>query len=343
MIDVIIIGGGIAGLDTACNLQDSGYDVLILEKEKSIGGNVQHWDTLFPTKRKASDITQYYTEQIRKRGITIYLNTLVNSIKKQDDGTFEIHTSREVSFKSKSVVIATGYSLFNAQRKEEYGYGIYSNVFTSADLEKHLRINSNPFVSPTQQTLKQVAFIHCVGSRDEKSGNHYCSKVCCVTAVKQAIKIKQLSPTTNVFCFYMDLRMYGPGFEEMYREAQEVWGIQFIRGRLSEVAENIDGTLQLKAEDTLAARPFKISVDMLVLMVGMESQKTSAMFTESCKLACASNRFIDTLDHHLQPNATNVEGLFTAGACSGPSSVVDSLNHAKSASHAVRKFLEVYP
>ena len=166
--------------------------------------------------------------------------------KKQDDGSFEIHTSREVSFKCKTVVVATGYSLFNAQRKEEYGYGIYSHVLTSADLEKHWQKQSTEFVSPTQKPLNKVAFIHCVGSRDEKSGNHYCSKVCCVTAVKQAITLKKQSPHTQVFCFYMDLRMYGPGFEEMYREAQETWGIQFIRGRLSEVAEHIDGSLQPK-------------------------------------------------------------------------------------------------
>lgn len=340
MIDVIIIGAGIAGIDTACNLHDAGYDVLVLEKEKSMGGNVQHWSTLFPTKRNANEVISFYTEQVRKRGITMYLNTFVNSIKKQVDGTFEIHTSREVSFKCKSVIIATGYSLFNAQRKEEYGYGIYSHVLTSADLEKHWQKHSTEFVSPTQKPLNKVAFIHCVGSRDEKSGNHYCSKVCCVTAVKQAITLKKQSPHTQVFCFYMDLRMYGNGFEEMYREAQETWGIQFIRGRLSEVAEHIDGTLQLKAEDTLSARPFKISVDMLVLMVGMESQKSTAMFAESCNVTCASNRFIQPLDHHLQPNATNVEGLFTAGACIGPLSVFDTLNHSKSATLAVTSYLK---
>jgi heterodisulfide reductase subunit A len=340
MIDVLIIGGGIAGIETACSLQELGLETLILEKEKQIGGHINDWDTLFPTKRPAHEVITHYTEQVRTKALTIYLNTCVTSIKKQDDGTFEVHTSREVSFKSKSVVISSGYSLFNAERKEEYGYKIYDNVMTSPELEAKFKSHSGEFLNPSGKKPDRVAFIHCVGSRDEKTGNHYCSKVCCVTGVKQAIKVKQLSPETEVFCFYMDLRMYGPGFEEMYREAQEKWGVQFIRGRLSEVAENMDGTLQLKAEDTLAARPFKIQVDMLVLLVGMEAGKSTAAFSESCGVACADSRFIKPGDHHIAPNTTNIDGLFTAGTSIAPLSVFDTINHAKSAAFAVKQYLK---
>jgi heterodisulfide reductase subunit A len=339
MIDVLIIGGGIAGIETACSLQELGLETLIIEKEKQIGGHLNNWDTLFPTKRSASEILEYYTEQIRKKSITIYLNTTVTSIRKQDDGSFEVYTSREVSFKSKTVVMAHGFSLFNAQRKEEYGYKIYENVITSADLEQTFKQNNDVFVNPMGKIPERVAFIHCVGSRDEKSGNHYCSKVCCITAVKQAIKVKQLSPQTQVFCFYMDLRLYGRGFEEMYREAQEKWGVQFIRGRLSEVAENIDGSLQLKAEDTLAARPFKMSVDMLVLMVGFEANKSTALFHNSCGVACTESRFIQPRHHHLSANATNIDGLFTAGTSIAPLSVFDTLNHAKAAAFAIHSYI----
>ena len=340
MIDVLIIGGGIAGIETACSLQEFGLETLILEKEKQIGGHLNEWDTLFPTKRPAHEVLDYYTEQIRKKSLTIYLNTCVTSIKKQDDGTFEVHTSREVSFKSKSVVISSGYSIFNAERKEEYGYKIYDNVVTSADLEMRFKTQKGEFLNPSGKIPNRVAFIHCVGSRDEKTGNHYCSKLCCITAVKQAIKVKQLSPTTEVFCFYMDLRLYGRGYEEMYREAQEKWGVQFIRGRLSEVAENIDGSLQLKAEDTLAARPFKINVEMLVLMVGFEAGKSTAMFSNSCGVACTESRFIKPADHHLSANNTNVDGLFISGTSIAPLSVFDTLNHAKAAAFAVQDYLK---
>lgn len=341
MIDVLIIGGGIAGIETACSLQNLGYETVVVEKEKTIGGHLNDWDTLFPTRRSAAEVLEHYTDETRKRALTIYLNTYVISIKKQDDGIFEVQTSRDVIFHSKSVVIASGYHLFNAERKEEYGYNIYDNVMTSADLEKKFKsLNGAEFTTNSGSVPNRIAFIHCVGSRDEKSGNHYCSKLCCVTAVKQAIHMKQLFPQANVYCCYMDLRMYGPGFEEMYREAQEKYHVQFIRGRLSEVSENMDKTLQLKVEDTLAARPSRMQVDMLVLMVGMETTKSTAMFAQSCGLQCAPNRFIQTKDHHIGSNLTNIDGIFTAGASVGPMSVFDTVNHAKAAAFAVNDYLK---
>lgn len=339
MIDVLIIGGGIAGIEAACSLQDLGYETVVVEKEKNIGGHVNNWNTLFPTFREASEVIAHYTDETRKRALTIYLNTDVISIKKLEDGAFEVHTSRDVVFRSRAVVIASGYNLFNAERKEEYGYKIYDNVLTSADLEMRFnQLNGQEFRTPTDKIPQKIAFIHCVGSRDEKSGNHYCSKLCCVTAVKQAIHMKQLFPQAEVFCCYMDLRMYGQGFEEMYREAQEKYHVQFVRGRLSEVAENPDGTLQLKVEDTLAARPCRMHVDMLVLMVGMESPKSTALFQQSCGLECAANRFVKPLDHHIGSNLTNVPGLFTAGTSVGPMSIFDTVSHAKAAAFAVRDY-----
>ena len=117
---------------------------------------------------------------------------------------------------------------------------------------------------------KTIGIVHCVGSRDEKVGNFYCSKLCCVTAVKQAIEIREHLPESKVFCFYMDMRMGGAYYEELYREAQEVWGVNFIRGKVSEASESINNKLVVKVEDTLAGRPLKMELDMLVLMAGME-------------------------------------------------------------------------
>lgn len=339
MIDVLIIGGGIAGIETACSLQDLGFETVIVEKEKNIGGHLNDWDTLFPTHRSASEVLAHYTDETRKRALTIYLNTYVISIKRQDDGVFVILTSRDVVFHSKTVVLASGYNLFNATRKEEYGYKIYDNVITSADLEIQLKQLNGEYKTPTGKVPQKIAFIHCVGSRDEKSGNHYCSKLCCVTAVKQAIHMRQLCPQAEIYCCYMDLRMYGPGFEEMYREAQEKHSVQFIRGRLSEVGENTDGSLQLKVEDTLAARPSRLQVDLLVLMVGMESAKSTELFAQSCGLQCAPSRFVQPRDIHIASNLTNVDGLFTAGTSMAPMSVYDTVNHAKAAAFAVRDYL----
>ena len=102
---------------------------------------------------------------------------------------------------------------------------------------------------------RRIAFLHCVGSRDEKVCQQHCSKVCCITGVKQAMEMKQLFPEADVFNFYMDIRMFGPGYEEMYREAQQKYNIHFLRGRISEASPTIDGRVQIKAEDTLTGRP----------------------------------------------------------------------------------------
>ncbi len=187
---------------------------------------------------------------------------------------------------------------------------------------------------------KRIAFVHCVGSRDEKSGNHYCSKVCCITGVKQAIELKKRFPETEIFCFYMDLRMYGKHFEELYREAQEKYDIQFIRGRLSEASEKLDKSLLIKAEDTLSGRPLKMNVDLLVLLVGMEAGNGTASVSASCGLQCDASGFLSTADSFMHSNLSSQEGIFVAGSCSAPMSVNDTVVHARSAAYEVNDYLQ---
>ena len=127
-----------------------------------------------------------------------------------------------------------GLHAFDAAIKEEYGYGIYDNVFTSVDLERMFREGHVAKADGTRP--RRIAFLHCVGSRDEKVCQQHCSKVCCVTGVKQAMEMKRLFPEADVFNFYMDIRMFGPGYEEMYREAQQRYNIHFVRGRISEAS-----------------------------------------------------------------------------------------------------------
>ena len=129
---------------------------------------------------------------------------------------------------------------------------------------------------PAVDNPRRIGFVHCVGSRDEKVGNRYCSKVCCATAVKQACEIKQQFPDAVVYCFYMDLRMFGRGYEDMYLEAQKKYGVIFVRGRVSEVSEDKDGHLFVKAEDTLSGKPLRVTLDLLVLMAGMSHNRAVA-------------------------------------------------------------------
>ncbi|MFH2095225.1 MAG: FAD-dependent oxidoreductase, partial [Bacteroidota bacterium] len=176
----------------------------------------------------------------------------------------------------------------------------------------------------------------------EKVGHVYCSKVCCVTGVKQAIEIRQKLPGTEVFNFYMDLRMYGMHFEAIYKKAQSKYGIQFIRGRLSEASENMDSTIMLKVEDTLAGKPLRMNVDILVLLVGFIPSKGMIEIGRLLGLEFGVNGFYKTRDQHTLTNVSNVKGVFFAGACTAPKTVTNTITDARAAASAVASYLNGY-
>lgn len=334
---IVVIGGGIAGMETAAQLAQSGHEVTVVEKDKKLGGKINNWHCLFPDFSPAEKLSDYIQKQSNHPQLHVLLDTEVRSVKKNNE-LFAIETSAEKTLNADAIVLASGYELFDARRKEEYGYKIYDRVLTSADLERMM--NNGELLNTPNGAPKRIAFVHCVGSRDEKSGNHYCSKVCCVTGVKQAIELKKQLPETEFFCFYMDLRMYGKHFEEMYRSAQENYDIQFVRGRVSEAAEQIDGSLQIKAEDTLSGRPLKMNVDWLILLVGMESGKGTRQASSGCGIKCEASGFIATPDEHRMTNHSSETGIFVAGTCTGPMSVNDTLNHARAAACEVNSYLK---
>lgn len=328
---VIIIGGGIAGMEAAANLNDC--EVIIIEKETKLGGNVANWDRLFPIGEKAEKVLKRITSKMSNKIKTI-LGEEVRSCEKNGE-SFIIKLSNGELLNADAVVVATGFNPFDAHRKEEYGYGIYSNVITSADLEKMFA--KGKVVREDGKIPKRVAFIHCVGSRDDKICNNYCSKACCVTAVKQASEFKDMYPDADIYCFYMDLRMFDKHFEEMYKKAQMQYGVKFVRGRLSEAAEDVDHNIVIKAEDTLVGKPMKITMDMVVLMVGMEARKENVSMLIT---PIGDDHFYKTDDEYVNVNHSNIEGLFYAGCCTSPKTIPETLADARSAVLAVSNYLK---
>jgi heterodisulfide reductase subunit A2 len=331
---VAIIGGGIAGLETSIQLEKLGYDVTLYEKDTTLGGHAGKWDRLFPNRRHATEVIESLTKAISNK-TQINLAVQVTDIKREN-GSFLIEANGKGQ-KADAIVLATGFELFPANKKEEYGYGIFENVITSAELESMFSANGKPLMS-NGKAPEKIAFIHGVGSRDEKVNRPYCSKVCCVTAVKQAIEVKEAIPTSEVYCFYMDLRMFGPGYEDLYKEAQ-VKGVNFIRGRLSETSEFEGNRILIKAEDTLSSKPLKMSVDMVVLMVGMSPLSSTEKLLKDLNIAQNHDGFVQVKDYHLEPTHTNAQGVFVAGACTGPNNITDSVNAAHTAALEVHKYL----
>lgn len=327
---IAIIGAGPAGIEAASVLAKQ-HQVTIFEKEEKPLCNIRDKAFLFPDFSSADELADKLEAKLSHGNITIKAATPVVSMHRTGE-QWTLTTVAGETAVFDVVLLATGYKVFDAHQKEELGYGIYKGVITSLEMEK--MIKENKVRNIMDEVPKQIVFLQCVGSRDEKSGNHYCSKVCCVTAVKQAIEIKKLHPETDVYIFYMDLRMWGQGFEEMYREAQEKYGVNFVRGRISEAASTFDNRVQIKAEDTLMGNPMTMTADLLVLMVGMCASEGTAALSK-CAGIDGLYRFAQSLSPHTEDNLTVQPGLFVAGACKRPMSIEDTIQDARAAALAI--------
>ena len=331
MKKIAIIGAGPAGIEAASILAKSDNEVQLFEKSSNTLSNILDKAYLFPDFSSAQDLADKLNAKLLNDKIRLTCNTEIVDVKKEGE-EFKLVDKDGKTYIADSVLITTGYTLFDAHRKEELGYGIYKGVITSLDLERMIRHQQiSTFIG---ELPKRVVFLQCVGSRDEKSGNHYCSKVCCVTAVKQAIEVRTMLPEAEIYIYYMDLRMWGQGFEEMYRTAQEKYDIRFVRGRISEASATFDGRVQIKSEDTLIGQPLKMTTDLLVLMAGMEPSQGTRTLAEKCGIA-GDYRFIATQGPHTNDNLTAVEGIFVAGSAKRPMSVRDTLTDAAAAALAM--------
>ena len=320
-------------MQCALTLSRQGIASTIIEKQSDMGGKLRNWHVLFPTFTPADDVLSTLRHKLSSaENITIKTGCEATKISPQS-----VTLASGEELKCDAVVIATGFTLFDARIKEEYGYGIYDNVVTSADLEQ--MFNKGEVRLTSGEAPRRIAILHCVGSRDEKVCQRHCSKVCCVTGVKQAIELKKLFPAADVFNFYMDIRMFGPGYEEMYREAQMNYNIHFVRGRISEVSPTINNRLQIKAEDTLTGRPLKLGVDMLVLLIGMRSNDMNATLEAESGLKCQPSGFMQPKDSFAGNVESNVEGIFYAGAVTAPKNVGESINEGTAAAMAAAEWL----
>ena len=195
---VIIIGGGVAGMQAAITLDELGLQPVLIEKEATLGGKLNKWDRLFPTMTPASEVLTELTEKLRATKTEVHTSTAVGSIDEEGNGV-TLADGKKIA--GDAVIVASGYDIFPAEIKEEYGYRIYDSVFTTVDIERMFK--EGGIRTAENRTPKTIAFLHCVGSRDEKVGQRHCSRVCCITGVKQAIEVRQALPQTEVYSFYI--------------------------------------------------------------------------------------------------------------------------------------------
>ena len=240
-----------------------------------------------------------------------------------------------------SVVIATGHKTFNMDQRPEYSYTRHEDIVTQMELARIMGVNGptkGKLLKPSNnQVPERVVMIQCVGSRDEKPGGRkYCSKVCCMVAIKHANVIKQHYPDTDVIICYTDMRT--PGMYEKYFKYAQSNGVRLIRGRPGEIAEK-DGIFIVRLEDTLSKEPLEIETDLVVLSTAMEPSEGTVNVSGLLDVGLTEELFVKEKHSKIKPVATEVEGVYVCGTAQGPKDITDSIVQANAAAAKVSELI----
>ncbi|MEM4576308.1 MAG: hydrogenase iron-sulfur subunit [Candidatus Nezhaarchaeales archaeon] len=247
-----------------------------------------------------------------------------------------------IKLKVGAIVVATGFKPSQFKELADYGYGKIPDVVTGAEYERLL--NSS---GPTNGTIvrisdgrkpKKIAFIQCVGSRSDRIGRRYCSRVCCNYAIKQAVQTKLARPEVDIAIFYVDIRATGKLAEEAYRRAMEM-GIRFIKARVGEVKRAKNGNVKVFYEDILSGEITEEEFDLVVLSVGMEPPEGLRDIAIMTGIPIGEDGFLTEYHLKLNPADTFNKGIYLAGACSGPKDITESVSQAGLAASRISELL----
>ena len=414
---VLVIGGGIAGIQAALDSADKGFKTYLVEKDPSIGGKMAQLDKTFPTMDcsaciltpKMVDVARHpnielltYSEieevsgfignfkvKVKKKtrfvdidkcngcgecaancrmkgripnefdtGLTkrsaIYVpfpqavplrmtidpeKCLMLTLGKCGDnplcveacerGAIDFEQKEEiVELEIGAIIVATGYDLFDAKRKPNYGYGTSPRVITGLEFERIVSASgpSAGHIEIDGKEPKNVAFIQCVGSRDKET-NEYCSRVCCMYTAKHAHMVRDKLPDSNVIVYNTDVRAFGKGFEEFYNRVKDE-GVEYRRRELD---ETIEVTPEGDAVIVKAEGHPDFTADLVVLATAIEPRLDSQELKHQLKISCSPDSFLMEAHPKLRPIDTFTDGIFLAGCCQGPKDIPDAVAQASGA------------
>jgi heterodisulfide reductase subunit A len=426
---VLVIGGGIAGIQSSLDLANMGFQVYLVEKTPSIGGRMSQLDKTFPTNDcsmcilapKMIEASRHpnirlltYSEiqevagdsgefkvKIRKKARFVDeekctgCGTCMQKCPYKTDSEFEVGLSKRkaayipfpqavpnvatidpdtcIYIKSEgkkcgacmkfcdagaidfsqqdqiievevgSIILATGFELYDPSVLEEYGYGKLKNVITAMQYERMISA-SGPTGGQLQRpsdgkTPKKLAFIQCVGSRDTHY-KLYCSSVCCMHATKEAILANEHYPDLEAFIFYTDMRAVGKRFQEYIARAEQQYKVTYIRSRPSKVTEDQDtGNPILWYEETTSRTRTSMEVDMVVLCQAMIPSGSIKDISSMMRLSLNDYQFVHIPDRLFHPVDTEIPGLFACGFCQAPQDIPDSVVQASAAAARAAEFV----
>ncbi len=410
---VLVIGGGISGMQSALDLADSGFKVYVLDKSPSIGGAMSQLDKTFPTNDCAMCImAPKLVETGRHQNIQLITNADLGKVE-GEAGNFNVTISKRPRYVDEgrctgcgictqrcpieildeynkglkkrkaihvkypqavppthcidqdacigcgicetqceaeairysqdieqleinvgSIILSPGFDEFDLlKRRREYGYGKYPNVVSSLQLERMLSA-TGPYgglvLRPSDgEVAEKIAFIQCVGSRDRSIGNPYCSSVCCMFAIKEAVLAQEHTPGLKSTIFFMDMRAFGKEFDDYYIRAAEEHKVRFVSNNRISSVEEMSETKKLKIVYIEKGELNEEEFDLVVLAVGMTSPKGAKELAE--KLGIELNEFDFCNTTIFSPLSTNKPGIFVCGVFQDPKDIPDSVAQASGA------------
>ncbi|MFW5941490.1 MAG: FAD-dependent oxidoreductase [bacterium] len=419
-VDALVVGGGIAGMQSALDLADQGYQVALVEKEPSIGGAMIGLSKVFPTLDCCSCITTpkmsavahhenitlltycdvqsvgengdgFVAEVLKKpryvdenectgcrqceyacpidvpsafdmglgahRVVRVPFSTAVPQVAVLDmdycllcgkceqvcpDNAIDLSQQPQMlTIEARTIILATGFHLTPRDAKKEYGAGKLDNVVSPLLLER-LLAPTGPYghvLRPSDgKEPDSIAYVQCAGSRDKTLGVEYCSRICCMYAIKQAMLLSGALPLADITIYYMDIRTFGKGYEQFYQNAKAM-GIEFVKGKVARISEDEEQNPIVRVElIEEGSRVVERRHDLVVLSLGMvpafDPQPAYQVQTDE------ADGFVLTPMPNLSPCVTSRPGIFVTGAAAGPMDIVDSIVMAGAAAAEAAAYLE---
>ncbi len=351
---VLVVGGGIAGLRASLGLADIGLSVLLVEKSPSVGGWVDRWGTMYSHGKNGKQLIAQLVDEAKQRKNIILLAGAELVEKSGSMGNFMVRIrvsgqKEDITANVGAIIIATGFDSYHPG-EGEYGYGI-DGVVTLPEFKELLdRYDGIPIRDGKQ--IMDVVYIYCVGSRQDESQenpNLYCSRYCCNAAVHSSILVAEKNPRAHQYHLYRDIRTYGK-YELLYDQSLET-GSTYLRFGEDEppvVEKCSDGKVMVTVKDLLTfGEEVEIKADVVVLVTGMVPRRNDELVT-LLKLPVGRDRFFNEIHPKLRPVETMVDGVLICGACQGPKNSTETVASAlaaatQSASILKKGYVELDP